>query len=229
MGDDAPIGIRTDDPRYSIELQAFWIQNTGFQFTDPKIKIIDRDTGLENGEVSVTTFEGRIVDVEILDHGTGFRRIPDLVIEDETGFGAQIRPVLFPRLKVEEADLNVPPINVVFCPAKNQTNLAIDVAVGHLNLNSELVGYVNGQPYSGDYHTHDNGSIIMTGYYHTSASEIIVPVGSTAVVDSSTESTTSTTTSTSSSTSSSSSSSSSSSNSSSSNSSSSGGYSGGYY
>jgi hypothetical protein len=122
-GDDAPIGIRSDDTRYDIRLLTFWIQNTGFSYTNPRISVIDRDTGRPNGEVEVTLLDGRIVDLEILNPGEGFRRLPEIQITDDTGWGAKIRPILHPFARTEEADLNVPPIEVIYCPAKNQKNL----------------------------------------------------------------------------------------------------------
>ena len=58
--DDNSAGIRSDDPRYNIKLSTFFIENTGFQYTNPTARIIDRDTGEENGEVSAVVVEGRL-------------------------------------------------------------------------------------------------------------------------------------------------------------------------
>lgn len=121
--DDAVVGIRSDDPRYRISLSAFYIENTGFFYTNPTIRIIDKDTGEENGKVEVTTVEGRIVDIDIINTGDGFRRIPEVRITDETGYGAVLRPIMGVELTATSRELEVPPVEVIYCPAKNQRNL----------------------------------------------------------------------------------------------------------
>ena len=121
--DDNSAGIRSDDPRYNIKLSTFFIENTGFQYTNPTARIIDRDTGEENGEVSVVVVEGRIVELEIINTGGNFRRLPEVTITDETGFGCKVRPIMDVQIKTEETDLAVPPVEVIYCPSKNQTNL----------------------------------------------------------------------------------------------------------
>ena len=48
--DDSPTGITTDDPDYNIRLGGFFIENTGFRYSNPKITITDKDTEQENGQ-----------------------------------------------------------------------------------------------------------------------------------------------------------------------------------
>ena len=76
------LGITTSQTKeYDFILGGFHIQNTGFLYEDPVIKIIDRDTDEENGQVKATIVDGRIVELEIINNGTGFKRIPEVVIE----------------------------------------------------------------------------------------------------------------------------------------------------
>ncbi len=122
---DASItGIVTDDPAYDVELGGFFISNTGFDYVDPVIQIYDRDKDTyENAEATLVVVEGRIVDYEIINNGTQFRRLPDVRIIDrnDTGFGAE----LYPIMSIIEQDKAKPlpePIQKVFCPS-NQLNI----------------------------------------------------------------------------------------------------------
>ena len=122
--DQSTTGIVTDDPAYDVVLGGFFISNTGFDYVDPVIEIYDRDKGTyENAEATLVVVEGRIVDYEIINTGTQFRRLPDVRITDrnDTGFGAE----LYPIMSVIENDKAKPlpePIQKVFCPS-NQLNI----------------------------------------------------------------------------------------------------------
>ena len=115
-------GITTDDPAYSVTLGGFHIANTGFDYTDPVIQIYDRDKDTyENASATLIVADGRIVDYEINNNGTEFRRLPRVRIIDKTGFGAD----LYPIMNVQERDkeqLLPEPIQRIYCP-NNQTNL----------------------------------------------------------------------------------------------------------
>ena len=101
--DDNSAGIRSDDPRYNIKLSTFFIENTGFQYTNPTARIIDRDTGEEKVR-SRSCSRGRIVELEIINTGGNFRRLPEVTITDETGFGCKVRPIMDVQIKTEETD-----------------------------------------------------------------------------------------------------------------------------
>jgi len=66
--------------------------------------------------------------VEVINNGTGFRRIPEVVIEDDGrpcgtdgGFGARIYPIM--RVVAKNQSVKVPiPQDVVYCPTKFQKN-----------------------------------------------------------------------------------------------------------
>ena len=125
--DNSDIGIRSDDENYDIVLCGVFVQNTGESYTeDISIKVIDRDTGEENGKVKPVLVEGRIVEVEVINNGTGFKRIPKLIIEDTLGVGAKLYPFMCLRSRNPNSP-SVKPIaesvNLEFCVAKNQVNL----------------------------------------------------------------------------------------------------------
>jgi hypothetical protein len=129
LPNDSSIGIKTCDPNYDIVLGGFFILNTGFNYCDPEILIYDKDREDFNGKAKVTIVDGRIVDYEIVDSGTGFMRLPRIDIIDtgkpcgtQGGFGAKILPIM----SVIPKPLAKPlpdTINMIYCPAKNQVNV----------------------------------------------------------------------------------------------------------
>ena len=135
IADTNPNGLTTDDPDYDIVLGGVFVGNTGFDYGagkdnrnsstmnqgEPIISIIDKDTGMENGKVKATVVSGRIVDVEIINSGRGFLRIPEVKIKDKFGFGAQLYPVMsiVPRPQAKPFPV---PVKMVFCPGKGQVN-----------------------------------------------------------------------------------------------------------
>ena len=129
--DKRPDGIVSDDPNFDIVLAGFLVANTGFEYCEPKCEIIDKDTNQQNGEVNVITIDGRIVEIEVINNGTGFKRIPEVKITDDGttcgtdgGFGAVIYPIMevIPRPDSKQ-DTLITPVEVVLCPSKNLKNL----------------------------------------------------------------------------------------------------------
>jgi len=121
--DDSPIGIVSDDPRYDIRLGGFFVENTGFNYTNPTIEIFDKDNGTSNNaSASVVTKDGRIVAIEVINTGNGFRRIPEVVIRDETGYNAKVKPIMSVITRSTTAEI-VTPVESIQCPSKNQLNL----------------------------------------------------------------------------------------------------------
>jgi hypothetical protein len=119
-----PIGITTDDTDFDIVLGGFLIQNTGFDYCEPYIRIFDRDKQTENNaEAKLIINEGRIVDYEIINNGTGFKRLPEVTISDRcSGFGAKLIPIMSVVARPNAKPLPAP-VNAVYCPSKNQRNL----------------------------------------------------------------------------------------------------------
>ena len=120
-------GIRSDDEDYNIVMCGVFVANTGESYTgNTTIKVIDRDTGVENGRVKPVIVEGRIVDIEVINSGTRFKRIPKLEIEDSLGTGVKLYPFMCLRSRNPDSP-SVKPIaesvDLSFCIAKNQVNL----------------------------------------------------------------------------------------------------------
>jgi len=128
--DNSEIGITTDDPNYDIVLGGFLISNTGRGYCNPSIKLYDRDRLTDrNAEVKPIVLNGRIVDVEIINNGTGFKRIPEVIVSDDPkscgtsgGYGARLYPIMsvVPRPNAKPFPITV---QMIYCPAKNQRNL----------------------------------------------------------------------------------------------------------
>ena len=123
--DDSNIGMTTDDERYDVNICDMYVKNTGKLYTkDVTIKVIDRDTGEENGRVRPVLKDGRIVDVEVLNTGTGFKRIPKLIISDKSGFGSKIYAIMCLNRRPESIDALEKPVHISLCPSKNRVNYA---------------------------------------------------------------------------------------------------------
>ena len=128
--DESPDGITTDDPNYEIVLGGLMVENTGFQYCNPEVQIYDRDKKEVVGKTKTTVINGRIVEVEIINKGSGYKRLPEIRIVDDGsscgttgGFGANIYPIM-EVIPKPEADLGsiITGLNVVYCPAKNLKN-----------------------------------------------------------------------------------------------------------
>ena len=128
--DENPTGITTDDPDYDTIIGGFFIGNTGKEYCDPVITVYDLDSRTNSAaEVIPVVIDGRIVDIQIINNGTGFKRIPRITIVDSGekcgtrgGYGAQIYPImsLIAKPDAKEAPGGV---QMVYCPATNQKNL----------------------------------------------------------------------------------------------------------
>ena len=62
-----------------------FIQNTGFAYDNPQFVVIDKDTGRENGKVKPVIQDGSMVELEVVDPGNGFKRIPEIRMEEPNG------------------------------------------------------------------------------------------------------------------------------------------------
>ena len=128
--DNSEIGITTDDPNYDVVLGGFLISNTGRGYCDPRISIYDRDRRtFLNAEAKPILSGGRIVDIEVINNGTGFKRLPEIKIIDSGrkcgtsgGYGARVYPIMSVIAKPNAKPLPIP-VQMVYCPGKNQRNL----------------------------------------------------------------------------------------------------------
>ncbi len=127
---DSEIGITTDDPDYDIVVGGFFVANMGREYCEPQIDVYDKDKqSYGNGEFELVVVDGHIVDVTVINNGSGFLRIPEVKITDngdpcgtKGGFGAVIYPIMsvVPR---PSAKPPLEPSQMIFCPAKQQRNL----------------------------------------------------------------------------------------------------------
>jgi hypothetical protein len=124
--DDSSIGISSSDERYNLVVVDIYVENTGRNYCDPTIKIIDKDTGLENGKARVILKEGRVVDVEVINSGTGFKRIPEVIIEDPCGFGAVVYPIMGLESTVTGNNNGSyqETVHISLCPSRSRVNYA---------------------------------------------------------------------------------------------------------
>ena len=123
IADDASRGIVSDDPDYEISIGGFFIRNTGFAYEDPTITIVDKDNGSTNfADIRPVLKEGRIVGTEILNNGTGFRRIPEVRITDRQGYGAVLMPIMYVRERAEDVRIQSA-TQKIQCPSELFRNL----------------------------------------------------------------------------------------------------------
>jgi len=123
--DDSPTGITTDDPKFDVRLAGFFIENTGFNYDNPTIEIVDRDNPTNVAKARVITSSKRIVEISIINSGTRFMRLPEVTIKDDTGFGCKVHPIMAVTVRPEYVqEIADTPTEVIFCPSKNQQNLS---------------------------------------------------------------------------------------------------------
>jgi len=138
---------------------------------DPEdtISIITEDV---NGNIDdstsipiTTTPSGCIAVVDFPNNvNTEFGSIPTLVVNTKTGVGANIIPIMtFKPLFVTDTGAE---------ERRAKPLIGIPSVIDCIGDNKEVVGYVNGVPYSGPYHTMSNG-LKMTGATHSETDSII--------------------------------------------------------
>ena len=119
--DDSSLGISSDDKNYDIVLGGFFVENIGYLYgDDTMVEIKDRDSGLYNGDVSPIIVDGRMVGLVIKDSGTGFKRIPEVVVTSKTGENVKIHPIMNVLEKTDSNPRMRPftkSINMVYCPS----------------------------------------------------------------------------------------------------------------
>ena len=133
--DDSSIGISTEDPNYDVFLAGFYISNTGVGYgKDTTISVIDKDRDLETALVKPKIRNGRITRVEIINNGTGFKRIPKIVFKNTGGGkGCKLYPIM--GLKPIESNPSVKQLekNVALSISPSSTNVNLYTTIRDIN------------------------------------------------------------------------------------------------
>ena len=158
---------------YVVCLKGFDIISTGLGYTPTDEIIITPDVPNLRASVRITE-EGQIVSITLTDEVCGLTDIPTVTIKSPTGEGVKIRPRFsFKRLTddIEEetpSELIVPvdkattSDGIINALAQRSVVRVID-CVGNT---APVIGYVNGQPYSGPFHVHPSKGVKMVGAFH---------------------------------------------------------------
>ena len=125
---------------------------SGYQKTDI---IADENLSL------IVDDNGAIAGVDVVSQ-VPFDLLPIINIKTTTGSGAVLRPVMAIQRSTREERL----VQVIDCILPKRNYQVTDIGT------SNLVGYVDGQPYYGDFHIMPNG-IKMTGLTHSGDDRII--------------------------------------------------------
>tara|TARA_Y100000385_G_C12705418_1_gene472329 strand:- start:128 stop:622 length:495 start_codon:yes stop_codon:yes gene_type:complete len=122
--------------------------NPGFGYTPGDKVIIEPSRGAV-AEAVIDRY-GRVTEVKVIETGEGFKELPRIYIQSETGYNAELRA----KLCVDRVGDKTPDddriINVVDC-----VGLVAD-------------GYLDGKPYYGPYHEHNGRK--MVGAEHSDSS-----------------------------------------------------------
>ena len=114
--------------------------NPGFGYTPGDKVIIEPDRGAV-AEAVIDRY-GRVTEVKVIETGEGFKELPRIYIQSETGYNAELRA----KLCVDRVGDKTPDddriINVVDC-----VGLVAD-------------GYLDGKPYYGPYHEHNGRKMV---------------------------------------------------------------------
>ena len=125
--DDSSIGIVSDSNNYDIYLSHFYVQNTGVGYgPDTEIIVTDKDWDIQRAVVRPRIVDGRIVSVEVINNGSGFKRIPKIKIKGK-GRRAKLYPIM--GLKVKESNPSV---------KKMEQNVSLSLSPARVNLQTTL-------------------------------------------------------------------------------------------
>ena len=144
VGNDASDVISSDN--ISVGVVDTIIANSGSGYEDATV------TDSNGLEYNVTIGNGRIISAQPINN-IAITNKPNIVIESLTGSGALIKPII----KELSLDPQGEIVQVIDCVGP-ETNL--------------VVGFINGQPYYGDYHVMPDGTK-MTGVSHSDNDKII--------------------------------------------------------
>jgi cell division septation protein DedD len=141
----------------------------GPRIISPGINVDPNDTVIEtvetdDGDQIITEYsvrvddDGRIIELLPSDNRPSVYKRPSITdivtyeLKTSTGFGARIKPKLIPR--------------PVLDPVSNP-QIEIQQVIDCISTEDNLVGYVNGKPYYGQFHVHPSNGRKMVGAFHT--------------------------------------------------------------
>jgi len=144
VGNDASNVISSDN--IPVGVVDTIIANSGSGYEDATV------TDSNGLEYNVTIGGGRIISAQPINN-IAITNKPNIVIESSTGSGALIKPIIKELSLDPQGDI----VQVIDCVGP-ETNF--------------VVGFINGQPYYGDYHVMPDGTK-MTGVSHSADDKII--------------------------------------------------------
>ena len=160
---------------YVVCLDGFEIISTGLGYSPLDEIIITPD--LPNLEAGVRMTEaGQIFEINLREKVCGLTDIPEITINSNTGEGAKIRPKLSFIKITDNIEEELPP-QTIFPIDRTTASDASIASLAQRNVvrvidcvgnTPPVIGYVNGQPYSGPFHVHPSTGVKMVGAVHIS-------------------------------------------------------------
>ena len=158
---------------YVVCLDGFEIISTGIGYSPLDEIIITPD--LPNLEAGVRMTEaGQIIEINLRERICGLTDIPEITINSDTGEGAKIRPKLSFIKITDDIEEELPP-RTIFPIDRTTASDASIASLAQRNVvrvidcvgnTPPVIGYVNGQPYSGPFHVHPSTGVKMVGAVH---------------------------------------------------------------
>jgi len=158
---------------YVVCLKGFDIISTGLGYTPTDEIIITPD--VPNLEASVRiTEEGQIVSITLTGEVCGLTDIPTVTIKSPTGEGVKIRPRFSFKRLTDDIEEETPPELIVPVDKATTSDGIINAlaqrsvvrVIDCVGNTAPVIGYVNGQPYSGPFHVHPSKGVKMVGAFH---------------------------------------------------------------
>lgn len=137
--------------KVDVVLDGVFIENRGVNYEQGDQIIMEPNYGANL--IPVFNDIGQLEEVIITDPGSLFEDYPRIYIKSQTGINANILPIFKVRREDEDPDQTAKTLS-------GERIITVDDCIGRL-----IIGYVNGQPYYGPFHTHMGRK--MVGAKHT--------------------------------------------------------------
>ena len=145
-------------------IEDIFLETPGFNYS-PDDTVIIRDGQITNEFSIITSPDGEVLGVTIPDNfNAEYNNFPSVKFSTATGIGAEVIPIMsFTPQFVTDTGAD---------ERRARPLIGIEQVIDCIGDNKEVVGYVNGVPYSGPYHVMSNG-LKMTGATHSGSDSII--------------------------------------------------------